>query len=79
MRNETIMSCFSPGFSSTSVHPGNNSRKVHVSFLPIFRVSTSSLAPAHVLFHSTIFAYPRGSVCLSSTSSFVRTVGRSQS
>ena len=43
MRNETITSCFSPGFSSTSVHPGNNSRKVHVSFLPIFRVSTSSL------------------------------------
>jgi len=43
MRNETIMSCFSPGFSSTSVHLGNNPWKVHVSFLPIFRVSTSSL------------------------------------
>jgi len=24
MRNETIMSCFFPGFSSIPVHPGNN-------------------------------------------------------
>jgi len=45
MRNETIMTFFLPGFSSTPVHPGNNPWKVHVSFLPIFHVSTSSLVP----------------------------------
>ena len=31
------------GFLFTRVHPGNNPWKVRVSFLPIFRVSTSSL------------------------------------
>jgi len=35
--------CFN--FFPTRVHPGNNPWKVRVSFLPIFRVSTSSLVP----------------------------------